>query len=162
MLSLSDRNKNIWWYVYLPNRTKIVQEYFCPCDFLVNLFLAINFCINWQPIPNTQTHKNHERNEFIWPMAMVLYSKYWETQCSDSLNKSLDAPYSKSGSSWCFFILFAFIYRLCFYVCHIPVRDTLRKREISSSSEVLHPSFLLQNVLNCNHLSSSAFLVSVT
>lgn len=140
---------------------KLYKNIFARVIFLLIYFLPLIFASTGNQY-QIHKHKNHERNEFTWPTAMVLYSKYWETQCSDSLNKSLDAPYSKSGSSWCFFILFAFIYGLCFYVCHIPVRDTLRKREISSSSEVLHPSFLLQNVLNCNHLSSSAFSVSVT
>lgn len=48
-------------------------------------------------------------------------------------------------------------------MCHIPVRDALHQRETTStSSEVLCASFLVQNVLNCYHSSSSAFSVSVT
>lgn len=62
LLSLSYRNESIWKYLYLPNMAKIIQEYFCQYDFIINLFLAINFCIYWQQITNTQTHKNHKRN----------------------------------------------------------------------------------------------------
>lgn len=58
--------------IYVANMTKIVREYFCQFDFFINLFLAIYFWINWQPIPNTQTHKNHERHEFTPLTALVL------------------------------------------------------------------------------------------
>lgn len=94
-------------------------------------------------------------------MALVLHSKYWEIQCSDSLSESLDVPYSKSGRSWSFFFLPLFTDFASMY--HIPVRGALHQRKnTSTSSEVLYASFLVQNVLNCNNLSSSAFSGSVT